>query len=292
MFGYVRPLEGELEVRDFEAYKAVYCGLCHALEKRCGFLARFVLNYDFVFLAMLLDEGVEGRAAEKRRCAAHPLKGRKCQSFQGFAMDLAAEETVILTYYKLADDVADEGLGKRWAGRALKLLLRPAYRRAARSQPHFDAQVALGLQQLSALERANSTQLDRVSDAFARILAASAGENSEKAPLKRQRVLEQLLYHLGRWIYLIDAVEDRTEDAARGRYNPILARFGAEAEEETLRVTLKNSRSMMQSAFQLLEPNRWTPILENILYLGLPAVENAVFARERETEPAEGKKLL
>ncbi|MEI3141456.1 MAG: DUF5685 family protein [Lawsonibacter sp.] len=40
--------------------------------------------------------------------------------------------------------------------------------------------------------------------------------------------MEQLLYHLGRWIYLIDARDDLAEDLADGRYNPVAARFGPE----------------------------------------------------------------
>ena len=55
MFGYVRPNRDELKVRELRDYEALYCGLCHALGRRHGFFARFFLNYDFTFLAMLLD---------------------------------------------------------------------------------------------------------------------------------------------------------------------------------------------------------------------------------------------
>ena len=55
MFGYVRPWRDELKVRQNRDYEALYCGVCHALGKRHGFLARMFLNYDFTFLAMLLD---------------------------------------------------------------------------------------------------------------------------------------------------------------------------------------------------------------------------------------------
>lgn len=273
MFGYVRPLEGELKVWQLEAYKGVYCGLCHGLNRQCGFAARFVLSYDFVFLAMLLDEGQEPCAAVKRRCVAHPFAKRKCVECQGDAMKLAAEETVILTYYKLLDDFADEGLGKRLAARLAALALRPAYRRAAKKRGEFDRQVKQWLGELSQLERAASEKLDQVADAFARILRAAAPETADG---KRGRVLAQLLYHLGRWIYLIDAADDAGEDRAQGRYNAAAARFGGEIDREGMKVTLDNSLAMMQSAFQLLEPNRWSGILENILYLGLPAVQKQV----------------
>ena len=57
MFGYVRPLKGELKVKEHEQFKAAYCGLCNTLKKRYGFFSRFLLNYDFTFLAMLSQGG-------------------------------------------------------------------------------------------------------------------------------------------------------------------------------------------------------------------------------------------
>ena len=51
MFGYVRPVREELKCRDFDLYKATYCGLCGAMRRRYGWLAPMFLNYDFTFLA-------------------------------------------------------------------------------------------------------------------------------------------------------------------------------------------------------------------------------------------------
>ena len=53
LFGYVRPLEGQLRVCELEAYKAVYCGLCRQLGQSFGLPARFTLSYDASFLALL-----------------------------------------------------------------------------------------------------------------------------------------------------------------------------------------------------------------------------------------------
>lgn len=281
MFGYVRPLSGEMKVREFETYKAAYCGLCHTLETRCGFLARFVLNYDFVFLAMLLDEGTAPCAVERRRCVAHPFSKRRCAECQGGAMEMAAEETVILTHYKLLDDFKDENLWKRLVSRLFALILTPAYRRAKGRREEFDRRVEGCLGELAELERVGSGRLDQVSDTFARLLQGAAPEEQKE---DRRRALEQLLYHLGRWVYLIDGVDDLAEDEAKGRYNLIAARFGSKPDRTYLKVMLDNSLGCMQGAFQLLEENRWKPILENILYLGLPAVQKTVLDKIEETE--------
>ncbi|NLT39458.1 MAG: hypothetical protein GXX89_03220, partial [Clostridiales bacterium] len=54
MFGYVRPLKGELKVREYEMYQAAYCGLCAAMKRRYGGISTLLLNYDLTFLAVLL----------------------------------------------------------------------------------------------------------------------------------------------------------------------------------------------------------------------------------------------
>lgn len=272
MFGYVRPLRQRLAPEEWESYQAAYCGLCHALERRCGLAARFTLNYDFVFLLLLLDGGGEG--CQKRRCPAHPWKGRACLA-QSEAMALCADESVILAYFKLRDDAADEGVWKALGGRLAGLLLTRAYRRARAAREGFDGQVAACLGELEALERARSPQLDRVADTFARLLAAAAPETGQPS-LDRPR--RQLLYHLGRWVYLTDAVEDLAEDGRRGRYNPVAARFGEEPDMAYLGTTMGHSLALAQSAFQLLPKTPWSDILENILYLGLPNVQRLVIA--------------
>ena len=59
MFGYIKPSKGQLRICEYEAYQAVYCGMCHVLQREYGTVSRLFLNYDFVFLAMLLapEEG-------------------------------------------------------------------------------------------------------------------------------------------------------------------------------------------------------------------------------------------
>ena len=53
MFGYVRPFKGEMLVKEYDAYKGVYCQLCRALGKYYGFPMRLTLSYDCTLYAML-----------------------------------------------------------------------------------------------------------------------------------------------------------------------------------------------------------------------------------------------
>ena len=277
MYGYVRPVRSELRVREYEAFRSVYCGLCHSLGHSCGVAARFVVNYELTLLTMLLYESGEPSLV-RRRCMAGPFRRRTCLAADP-ALDLAADYSVILARWKLRDTVADEGFFRALPARASLLLLHRAGCRAVRRAPDFDAKVEEGLARLSALEGARCESLDRMADGFAKILQSAAVCVRDKT---RRRVLSQLLYHLGRTVYILDAVDDLAEDARTGRYNPLICRFdlqnGVLSEEQraTLRLTLRHSQNMIVSAFQLLSRGPWTDILENILYLGLPQVTELV----------------
>lgn len=282
MFGYVRPLTAELRVRELEDYKAVYCGLCRTMGKRYGFLARFTLNYDFTFLAMVLAYGAEPCRVSQCRCPAHPFRKRKmCHGMP--ALEVAADESLILSVQKLRDDVADHRFFHGLPARVALLFLKPAYRKAAQARPEFDREVTKCLEELHTLERERSPSLDRPADTFARILQVAAPDTGEKS---RNRALDQMLYHVGRWIYLIDAWDDLEKDVEAGAYNPIHERYqGREKTHvEDMRTTLLHSRNLATAAYELAKAERWDSILSNILYLGLPAIEELVFAGRWQTK--------
>ena len=275
MYGYIRPLRGELRVRDLERYNENYCGLCAALKRRYGPLSRFLLSYDLTFLALLLG-GDEGSGC--RYCPMHPIRRRRCG--QGRGLDQAADCSVILSYHKLCDDVSDSRGIKKWTARLLRLLLKGAYTKARGRLPEIDVIAKGELERLGALEREKTPSPDRAADCFAQLLAAFASLPAEE---ERRRILREILYHVGRSIYLLDAVDDLEEDSRADRYNPLRLRWGDKPDHaamEEIRGTLNLSQRMAVSAMELLEKDENTPILENILMLGLPAVTELVFSGE------------
>lgn len=278
MFGYVLPLREELKVRDWERFHSVYCGLCHAMGRQYGPLSRFLLNYDFTFLALLLGTT---RQETRCRCISGPCQGRwACNGCD--ALEIAADESVILAWWKLEDQVRDGKGVKQLGGRILSLLYRRAYRKAAKRRPDFDGRVCQAMDQLNELEKAQIPSLDRPADTFAGLLAAAAPESGDPV---RERCMHQLLYHLGRWIYLIDAWDDLEEDLKSGGYNPFIARYsltvkpGAEeAITAQAALTLTHSLNLAWMAAQLLELGKDEALVENILCGGLPLVQKLVFS--------------
>ena len=277
MFGYVRPADGHLTAEDKSRFQAAYCGLCRSLGRRYGLAARMILNYDLAFLAMLLSREPECLTAHCR-CPAHPIRG--CDALEGQdAFDTAADLSVILTWWQLKDGVADHGFFRGLPYRAALLLLRRAYRKARARRPGFDACTQAHLEELARLEAEQCPSIDRAADTFAALLA---GASEEEADPVRRRVLRQLLYHLGRWVYLVDAADDLKKDVKSGSYNPLVYRFHAEGgtmtadDKAALAATLDSSVRAMAAAFELWDFGVWTPVLQSTFYGGLFQVGKAV----------------
>jgi len=275
MFGYVRPAMNRLSQAEQEQYRALYCGLCHTLDDRCGFLSRFILNYDFTFLAALLGSPLSFHSS---RCIASPVKKRDAVT-SNQALELAADCSVIFSYYKMLDEIADNTFVKRQIGQAARLALHNAYQKAALRRPSFERKAKEELDRLSQLEKSGCASVDEPADTFGRLLESITLEISD--PIEK-RILSQFLYHLGRWIYLVDALDDWKEDSKSGNYNPIAARFSLRDEEipreikERMGSTLDMSIRQMAASYELWDFGHWSHMIEATVYDGLYCVGHAV----------------
>ncbi|MCI5843763.1 MAG: DUF5685 family protein [Clostridiales bacterium] len=287
MFGYVRPVMDKLGQEEQERFQEAYCGLCYELGRQYGVLARCMLNYDFTFLAILLESDVPHCTSYRCPCK-HFCKKERLDTSP--ALETAADVSVILAWWKLRDEIEDSRSIRTAVCRLLSLLIRRAYRKAARKRPAFARTVEDALFSLRRMEEEKTASLDRPADAFARLLAAAAEEVGTET---ERRIHHQMLYQLGRWIYLIDALDDLQDDAAQGRYNPLIYRYGLRngqiggEDRDRLVATLDHSARLIASAFALKEPTAWTALLENIIYYGLPLTGRLVLEGRWNTAAGE-----
>lgn len=80
MFGYLQLQKSELLVRELEAYKSVYCGLCKQMGKDYSVFSRLILSYDCTFYAILLMSLNKTCTGFKQgRCSCNPLKMQFCK---------------------------------------------------------------------------------------------------------------------------------------------------------------------------------------------------------------------
>ncbi len=220
MFGYVRADTPYLYIKDKTLYEAMYCGLCKGIREVCGQSARLGLSYDITFLSVILHNILgEDVEIEKSHCLTHCIRSKMMAKTDELTRKLGALNT-LLAYYKYTDDIQDEG-----KGRGKRLLFKKGYKKAKKTYPEIEKIAKENLAEQEKVERAKTESIDRAADATAKLL----GQFSDYVlGDKRSEYTYNLFYTLGKWIYLIDALDDYDKDIKKGAYNPFALAYRAE----------------------------------------------------------------
>ena len=231
VFGILRPCRHTLADGLAEEWMSHMCGLCLALRDDHGQASRMATNYDGLVVSVLT-------AAQSKECAGTrtagrcPLRGmRSAEVSDGSGAHLAASVSLLLASAKITDHIEDgDGLYGRRGVRALAGRVAERWRRGAQESGAglgFD-----GAALVAVVDRQREVELaagpgtdvlavtrpteDATGEAFAHT-AVLAGRPANVEPLREAGRL------FGRVAHLLDAVEDREEDAAGGAWNPITA---------------------------------------------------------------------
>ena len=295
MLGYVQVFKPELKVREYEIYTGYYCGVCKYIGKTYGQLPRMALSYDAAFLALLLasvDETPDAPVQE--HCVAHHIK--KETIIRNRAVEYAGDVMLILAWYKMLDDAHDEG---KVSAKATLTLLNGLHKKLQRKYPELCDGIEINLAKLNGLEEAKCASLDEAAESFSKIMEVifregarllypngQTGESSSSQNL--HETFARTGYHMGKWIYLIDAVDDIEENLESGAYNPLLYRFdykgnvsGSEelADEtaqqfrtrirENLEFNLYHYLAVLSEQTESLDIKKNQGIIDNVIYFGM-----------------------
>lgn len=282
MFGYVTPCKMELKIKDFEKFKAYYCGLCKSIKKNYGNLPRMALNYDMTFLAVLLDSLQDKRCEfEKQSCIVHP-SGKKVVIVNNDALDYAAFCNVALAYYKLLDDVWDD---KSIKSKVYSSILKKYINKAPGHLSLTLYKIEEKLKELYLLEKnAKGKSIDELSNPFAELTAIILSNYNETY----KNPLYWLGYNLGKWIYIIDAFDDLEKDMKKSKFNAINAVFNTNSLSyndfynniiERIDFLLVSCAANCYGSLDGIAFKKNEDILKNILQFGLMEKMDKVFKR-------------
>ncbi len=264
MFGYVTAYKPELKIKDYDAYKGVYCTLCKEMGKEYGVLSRFLLSYDGAFF-VLFKMGIRNADtnAKMSRCTFNPCK--KCFKItcEDDIYKTASAITVILAYFKLKDNLNDSKTIKK----LLFYLILPYFallkNKAVKKYPDIYKTIEKGMEEQLDVEKQENPSLDLSADASAKMLGwlFSYGENEE--------VYEKSYrfgYQLGRVVYYLDAFDDYKDDEKSNSFNPF---FKSKDVESDAAVSIRLSIGELTMLLQELKFNKTESIINNIIYDGL-----------------------
>lgn len=288
LFGYIRPQKSELLVREYEEYKGIYCSLCRRLGKNYGMAARLTLSYDCTFYAMLvLSRNLQCPGFKSGRCVVNPLKKCTYCNEGENGLNSAAALSVIMTYYKIRDDIQDSHFWGKLRGFLLLPAAARARKKALRDFSQMDSVVSQAMAMQREAEQSENPGIDFCAEPTAVMLQKIFRMTAENPDTEESalRVFEQAGYFLGRWVYLTDAADDMEKDIKTGSFNPFLTQYnlGKDSTKEELRnareminQTLNMTLARLTAAFNLLEFQHFGPILGNVIHKGLPAMQRQI----------------
>ena len=290
MFGYVNIDKDTLEKGQVGLWQSFMCGLCFSTKRLYGNFPRIFISNDVNFFNVLFHSIKECDVeVETSRCFSHPV--RKQTVVKGNELtDRLATAGVLLTYWNVYDDTVDGGgVTKKTA---LKALSR-AYNKAKCDFAELDEVLAERYRELREMETSGSNGIDRVAHSFAEL-------TQEFATLILQDVATEyaqtLCYNLGKWIYLIDALDDAEKDLRKKQFNPFAAHYGASsfAELATHRDELQFEMfavlNRVAQAYNDLNLTKYTCLIDNVIFKSIRNKTNEVLQRYTATSQQKGRK--
>lgn len=289
MFGYVIVDKPSLRIREYDYYRATYCGLCHAMGKCTGCASRLTLSYDTTFF-VLVREMLDGTKVEfvKKRCIRHPIKKIETVKINP-QLEYSACVGAQLAYGKIVDNINDEKGMKRFVANICKVLFSRMDMKSFDQIPAMAGFISEKLEIISQVEEERTKSIDTPAEVFGDMMAGllSYGFEGEK-----KMIAEKIGKRIGRWIYIVDAFDDYESDRKSGSYNPFVELYDGKdfSDDDLLSISkmLEAELSIAFSAIELLDDdsdkNR-SEIIKNILCLGMPAsVERICKKKEKNKE--------
>ncbi|SCJ23074.1 DUF5685 family protein [Intestinibacter bartlettii] len=262
MFGYVRINKMDLTFREFDYYKGYYCGLCKYLKENHGEVSRLSLNYDITFLIVILTALYKlDSDITYERCIANPLK--KKMRIVNEITEYAASMNILLSYYKLEDNLYDDnGIKDKLAYELYKGKLKKAYEKYPQKAEYIKQQLG----NLRELEKQESKSIDKVSNTFGNLM----GEIFVYKKDEYEQNLKNIGFNLGKYIYILDAYEDLEEDNKKGRYNPFIDYIDKKEElKNKVDRLISMSLGMATKNIEQLNLEFNKSIIDNIIYSGV-----------------------
>lgn len=302
MFGLMRPEGGCSASRhpNYLHHRMHYCGTCKVVGKKYGQSARFLQNFDTVFLSELLSaihqedlQQWQGAFQAINKCFTLPEKNSKLP----IPLHYAATVNIFLGELKIDDNIKDQG---RWRWKWAKRLFSKSFHKANQQlltwnidtkqfwdwvtvQEQREKEQSIGFMQLNEL-------LIHYAEPTAQMTAAIFKEGvrlGKENTTHNQDLMQQLGRQFGQLMYILDAFEDVEKDIHQKQFNPLVLYFNANKtlsapQFEQVRQLLLQLQQQIQATIALLPINK----VQQDLYSSRVASNLAMRIYKKRTIPS------
>ncbi len=273
MIGYLKPDVNELKVKELKLYNAYYCGICTSLSKRYGPVSRLLLSYDSTFFVILSDALSETQYQfGKARCPLPPFQKKNVVKSEDLKFGM--EISKFFSDLKIDDFKRDS----RGFVHILSLFLfhfrsNDEFRKI--SKPYTD--------RILFAEISEESNPEEVADLFGKFSEAMANS------LPNLKRASNMIYLMGKWIYLVDALDDLEKDSQKRNYNPFLVKYGSNFDDPDFFVKIREEEKSpinflifrIQEEYEKLkiDPSVNRNLVENVVFHGLPGTSTKILGK-------------
>ncbi|MBO7318472.1 MAG: hypothetical protein J6V06_00445, partial [Clostridia bacterium] len=272
MFGYVKTDKPEMKVKEYEAYRGLYCSLCKAMGRYFGVFSRLTLSYDITFLVLTrLSFSGTLPCFDSGRCAFNSSK--KCNYCTNAEEELkyASAVAMMMFYHKVRDNISDGSVLKK----LIMYLLLPwaslKYKKAKKMYGEIADIVEECMSKQAEAENRNSAMPDEAAHQSAEALGRITAYNMNDP----EGNIYRFGYGIGKWVYLTDAVDDIEKDIEDKSFNVFVNKYNLTADSFTdeikqdIAATINMASGFFINAYENIENKTLSPIMENIIYEGM-----------------------
>jgi hypothetical protein len=267
-----------------------YCGTCKTLGSLYGQKSRFLLNHDTVFLA----ETLSALSGESTADWNKSYRSFNCLSLprdeMPVALRFAATTNIVLTEFKLADHVADEGKRRH---RLARSAFSAEFRAAENLLADWNFPLAEVKETLSSQEARETSE--KSLDALAFPTAQTTGLFFREGVrlIGRNELASEAFeigFAFGKLVYLVDAFEDYEKDFRRSRFNAFRAAFDLREGKLTPQSKRRAAAILHEIEHETAEKIRRLPLAENQKALFISRLSNNLRDKLKTNLPIVGTK--
>ncbi len=274
MFGYININKQELKIKDYELYRAYYCGVCDEIRKNTGPHGRIVLSFDMTFLAMLLDGLYDDETKiVSKRCLANPVIRHK--AIAGNNVKYAADMNLLLSYENMKDKWYDS---KNLFAFVYALIIKHKTGKIKKAYACQAKAVDNYITELHKIENEKNPDFEAAANLTGRMLGEIYAKNNDEW----SEILRGIGFYMGKFVYFADAYCDYEKDKKSGSYNPFVLNNN---DVKTYgKKVLKMMAAEVARLFEILPVVDNMEILRNIIYSGMFTRINETYEKEKSDD--------
>lgn len=270
MTGYLNPHLKNASKEAKKEYRTFYCSLCHVLKHNFGISGICNLSYELTFFLILLYSlNEEKEDTFNGCCSVTPFLNVKYLDYFSDEFVLASEISILINKYEADDDVID---GNKIFSRIKASIL--SKKVLSIEKKSFINDISNALRIFYSCEKSKEVSFNQVLNAAGDIVESFIKPLTDALSVNNTIIFNDISNSIGKWIYLIDALDDYDKDLANGEFNPFTL-------DDSIKpnIILKELEQAIRISISKLSVKHYKDLIKHIVDYAIPKSRNNVLSK-------------